>query len=197
MSARLQRGRQLGSEVAHLVGVRHQHQLGLLLLDEGLERGDEAVGSVRLQLRRFQVVHLGDLLRRNLRWRCRRRRCRRPPLPASSRFRRRWPARRSASPTKRGSVCLLVAQPQPGWYLPLPSDLSPAERTAAVRRTPRTATPQSSISLPCRDAELRPSASASAPLSELRAAPSTEDAQRQANCGHASSDDGKRDFHPA
>src|ERR1019366_5354442 len=27
----IQPGRQLGSEVAHLVGVRHQHQLGLLL----------------------------------------------------------------------------------------------------------------------------------------------------------------------
>ncbi len=58
----VQRGGKLGSEVAHLVGVRHQHQSRLLLLDELLERRDEAVGSVGLQLCRLQVVDLRDFL---------------------------------------------------------------------------------------------------------------------------------------
>ena len=63
----IQSGRQLGSEVAHLVGMRHQHQLGLLLVDELFESRDESVRRVRLQQRRLDVVHLGDFLSRNLR----------------------------------------------------------------------------------------------------------------------------------
>src|SRR5271167_1176869 len=49
-----------------------------------------------------------------------RRRCyRRRRLPAPSRSQRRWPARRSVSPTKLGSVCLRVARLQPELCLPL------------------------------------------------------------------------------
>ena len=53
---------QLGGEVAHLVGVRHQHQLGLLLLDEAFQRRHKAVGSIGLELGRLEVVHLRDAL---------------------------------------------------------------------------------------------------------------------------------------
>ncbi len=46
----VERGRQLGSEVTHLIGMRHQYQPGLFLLQERLECSHEAVGRVGLQL---------------------------------------------------------------------------------------------------------------------------------------------------
>ena len=52
MSVRCKRGGQLRSEVAHLVGVRHQHQRGLLLADEILQRSDNAI--------RLILASLGD-----------------------------------------------------------------------------------------------------------------------------------------
>src|SRR5208282_2714111 len=60
-----QRGRELGRKVAHLIGVRHEHQRGLLVSDERLERGYERIRRVRGELRRLDAVHLRDLLARN------------------------------------------------------------------------------------------------------------------------------------
>ena len=56
---------QLGDEIAHLVGVRHEHQLWLPGRKELLERGGERVGRVALQLRGFYGIHLGQFLAGN------------------------------------------------------------------------------------------------------------------------------------
>ena len=61
----VQRRREFRGKVAHLVGVRHQHQLGLLLLDKAFQRGRETVRSVGLELRRLDGVHFADFLCRN------------------------------------------------------------------------------------------------------------------------------------
>ena len=53
---------QFGNKVAHLIGVRHQHELRLLRGEQLLERGGEGIGRVRLELRRFDGVDLADLL---------------------------------------------------------------------------------------------------------------------------------------
>ena len=60
-----QRGGQLGHKVAHLVGVRHEHQLGLLGCDELLQRGGEGVGRVGFEFRRLDGVDFRDLLARD------------------------------------------------------------------------------------------------------------------------------------
>ena len=46
----LERSGQLRSEVAHLIGVRHQHQRGLFLIDKVFERGDDAIRLILGQL---------------------------------------------------------------------------------------------------------------------------------------------------
>ena len=96
------RGREFGDEVAHLIGVRHQHQLGLLGGDELFERGGEGVGSVGLELRRLDRVNLGDFSCARLRWR--ELRLPRPTTAASSvqpvSAARAWPAVRVSQETR-------------------------------------------------------------------------------------------------
>ena len=58
-------GGELGDEVAHLIGVRHQHQLRLLRGEELFERGGEGIGRVGLELRRFDRIDLRDFLGRD------------------------------------------------------------------------------------------------------------------------------------
>ncbi len=62
----LQRVGQLGSEVAHLVGVRHQHQPRLSLGDKLLKGGNVSVGGIAVQPGRFNGVNLAQLCGRNL-----------------------------------------------------------------------------------------------------------------------------------
>src|SRR5579859_6258034 len=57
-----QRGRQLGGKVAHLISVRHEDQMRLLVSDELLERGRKAVGRVIGQGGRFDGIHLRKFL---------------------------------------------------------------------------------------------------------------------------------------
>ena len=53
---------QLGNKIAHLISVRHQHQLGLLRFDELFERSRESVWGVGLELGRLDRIDLRDLL---------------------------------------------------------------------------------------------------------------------------------------
>ena len=57
---------QLRREIAYLVGMRHEHQLRLLLGDEMLERGGERIRRVALQRRRIHRVDLCQLFPRDL-----------------------------------------------------------------------------------------------------------------------------------
>ena len=50
---------QLRREVAHLVGVRHQHQTRLFAADELLQRGHEGIRSVFGQRRRLERIDFG------------------------------------------------------------------------------------------------------------------------------------------
>ena len=43
--------------------MRHQYELGLFLLEERFQRGHKAIGGVRLQLGRLEVVHLRHFCR--------------------------------------------------------------------------------------------------------------------------------------
>ena len=49
------------SEVAYLVGVRHQYQSGLLLVDEIFQRGHHAIRLILGELGRFDDRDLGQL----------------------------------------------------------------------------------------------------------------------------------------
>src|SRR6185312_16149593 len=57
----LKRRGELGSKVAHLVGVRHQHQSRLFLVDEVFESGDNTIRLVPGQLGRVDHGDLGQL----------------------------------------------------------------------------------------------------------------------------------------
>ena len=54
-------GGEFRDEIAHLIGVRHEHELGLFRGEELFERGGEGVGSVGLELRRLDGVDFRDL----------------------------------------------------------------------------------------------------------------------------------------
>src|SRR5580704_9434478 len=58
---------ELGDKVAHLVGVRHEHELRLLRCQELFERYGESIGSVRLELRRLNRINLRNFFRRDFR----------------------------------------------------------------------------------------------------------------------------------
>ena len=60
-----ERGGELGSKIPHLVGVRHEHEFGLALLDEILEGRGKSVGRVTGELFALDGVNLGDLFGRD------------------------------------------------------------------------------------------------------------------------------------
>ena len=60
-----ERGGKFGDEVAHLVGVRHQDELGLFAGNELLERGDEGIGRIGFELCVLDGIDPGDFLRRD------------------------------------------------------------------------------------------------------------------------------------
>jgi len=50
ISARLHAGNEFGREVAHLIGVGHQHELWFFVAEELVQRGGECVGRVGIEL---------------------------------------------------------------------------------------------------------------------------------------------------
>ena len=70
----LKTGGQFRREIAGLVGVRKQHQIGLVLRIRAFERGGVAVGGVVLQQRVLDRINAVDLLVRRLS-------CARAPMP--------------------------------------------------------------------------------------------------------------------
>src|SRR5439155_24342451 len=53
---------QLGSEVAHLIGMLNEHQLRLHRFEELLQPGSERVWSIRFEFRRCDVVNFSNFL---------------------------------------------------------------------------------------------------------------------------------------
>ena len=111
------RSRQLGNEVAHLIGMRHQDQLRLLGCQELLQRRGEGVRRVRLEFRRLDRINFRDFLRGNFGRDALRHR-RRQRLRAPIRLLRQWPVRRQWFPRKRDSVCLRAVRRLPRSYPP-------------------------------------------------------------------------------
>src|SRR5438552_6895514 len=53
---------QLGNKIAHLIGMRHEHQLRLYRFEELLQPGSKRVRRIRVESRRFDVVNFSNLL---------------------------------------------------------------------------------------------------------------------------------------
>src|SRR5207244_12444249 len=86
---------QLGSEVAHLIGMRHEHQLRLHRFEELLQPGSERVWSIRFEFRRCDVVNFSSFLACYV--------IRKAPNAAANNRRLKWPAGFGSERLSRGS----------------------------------------------------------------------------------------------